>query len=245
VTEFDSSNVAFFVVDSTNILGYSSTIQDSGALQLSEDRTPLGASTERQTLLKTIAPVTIGQEGWFDDGAGLIDAALKSKRGVNQQILYAVEGGAIGTDIIGALATQTKYDPKPHKDGLTVVDAGWECQSYDRGLIVADLVSRTAAGNTQATPVHDVAADSAAGAQLYLACTALALGGYTNLIVQVMTSTNGSSWVVLDTFTALTLIGKERRVIAGAVRQYLAIAWAYTGSGSSPSWTGVVGVARN
>jgi hypothetical protein len=232
MTEIDSSNVAFFVVDSTNVLGYSSAINDTGALQKSEDRTPLGAGTARKAMMRSIDPVTLGQEGWFDDAAGLIDAALKTKRGVSQQILYAAEGGAIGSGVIGAVGPQTKYDPKPQKDGLTRVEASWECQSYDRGLIVADLIARGVAGNTQATPVHDVAADSALGAQLYLA-------------VPVMTSTNGSSWVVLDTFTTLTAIGKERRVVAGAVRQYLAIAWAYTGSGTGPSWTGAVGVARN
>ena len=125
MTEFDSSNVAFFLVDGYNILGYSSTISDPGAVSVTDDRTALGDSTKRSKVLSIIEPVTLGQEGFFDDATGLIDEALKTKRGVDQVLGYGVEGNTIGAGLVAAVGTQTRYDPKALKNALHRVAATW------------------------------------------------------------------------------------------------------------------------
>ena len=243
MAEYDSSQVAFFTVDGYSLLGWSAKLDDPGAKAVAVDRTPLGVSLERKSVLSLVEPVTITQEGWFDNAALASHEALSAKRGTSQVLAYGVTGNVIGRDFVGAVAGQSQYDPVTSKGDLHRFNASWECTEHDRGLIVAHLAARTAAGNTQATSV-DNAASSAGGAVLYLACTDLTLDGYTDLVVKVRHSTDNSTYTDLGTFTARTLIGAQRLVVAGTVNRYLAISWAYTDAGTDPSWTGLVGVRR-
>jgi hypothetical protein len=83
-----------------------------------------------------------------------------------------------------------------------------------------------------------------AGGAAYLQVTALSLGGYTNVVAKVRHSADDSSYVDLVTFAAKTAIGSERATVAGTVYRHLASSWAFTGSGSNPSVTFMVGFAR-
>lgn len=243
MTEYDSSNVAFFAVDEFQLLGFSSRVSDPGAAQKTAERMPLGESLQRKVILKGIEPVTIEQGGWFSTDAGATHEALAAKRGTAQLLAYGVSGNVIGRDFVGAQAAQAVYDPRIVKGDLVQTAARWECDEYERGLIVAHLAARTAAGHTQATPVTNDA-QTLTGAVAYLFCSALTLDGYTNVIVTVRDSDDNITYGDLASFTARTVPGAQRLVIAGTIEKYLAISWAYTGAGTSPTWTGLVGVAR-
>ena len=243
MAEYDSSDVAFFTVDGYSLLGFSSKISDPGAVQKTADRMPLGGSIERKALLSMIEPVTIEQEGWFNTDAAGPHAALDAKRGTTQVVCYGPNGNVIGRLFVGASAPQSKYDPRVVQGDLMRTGARWECTEYERGVIVAHLAARAAAANTQATPVDNGAATTT-GAVCYLVATDVTLDGAADLIVTVRKSTDNVNWFDLGAFTARTLIGTQRLVIAGAVPQYLAIAWAWGAGGTDPSWTGLVGVAR-
>ena len=243
MAEYDSSQVAFFTVDGYSLLGFSSRITDPGARLQTVDRTALGETVSRKKMLALIDPVTIAQEGFFDDAAAASHEALKNKRGTDQVLCYGVQGNAIGSHFVGAVAPQAKYDPLISKGDMHRTRAEWECTQRESGLIVAHLAARTTAGNTQATPVDNGAASST-GAVAYLAATALTLGGYTNLAVKVRDSADNVTYADIGSFTVRTTVGAERIVIAGTVRRYLAISWAWTGAGAGQSFTGLVGVAR-
>lgn len=78
----------------------------------------------------------------------------------------------------------------------------------------------------------------------YVACSALTLGGYTNLAVKVRHSQDDATYVDLVSFAALTATGAERKTVAGTVYRHLAASWAFTGSGGAHTATFVVGFAR-
>ncbi len=110
------------------------------------------------------------------------------------------------------------------------------------GYIVAPLAARTTAGNTQAT-YADMGA-SASAPKAFLIVTALDLDGYDSLTVTVQScATSGGSYDDETAFTAVTTTGGQTVTLAGTVNRYLAIKWAYAGTGTDPSWTGWVGVA--
>ena len=243
MAEYDSSDVAFFTVDGYELLGFSSTIRDSGAVQMTADRTPLGAALSRKRLLGIIEPVTIEQEGWFADDAVGPHTALDAKRGTTQVVTYGPEGNSVGRIFIGASSPQTRYDPIVAKGDAIRTGARWECTEYERGLLLATLTARAAAGNTQATSIDNGAA-SLTGAVAYLACTSLTLDGAADLVVKVRESADNINFTDLASFTALAAVGAQRLVIAGTVKQYLAISWAWGAGGTAPTWTGLVGIAR-
>ena len=122
--------------------------------------------------------------------------------------------------------------------------------SVDEGVILAPLAARTTAGNTQATK-HDNTAESHGGGYGYLQLTALALGGYTNLVVTLQHSTDNITYVdFTPAFTARTAVGAERITLPGVdadgnVYQYTAVKWAWTGSGTGQSATFMAGIVRN
>jgi hypothetical protein len=81
----------------------------------------------------------------------------------------------------------------------------------------------------------------------YLQVTAITLGGYTNVIVKLRHSVDNITFVDLVTFTAKIAIGAERIALAAgtAVNRYLSSSIAFTGAGSGPSCTYLVGFSRS
>lgn len=102
-------------------------------------------------------------------------------------------------------------------------------------------VNVTNAG-TAGTFVH---ANTIGGAAGYVSCSALTLGGYDDATVKIQHSQDNVTFVDLLTFTAITAAPHaERKVVQGTIHRYTASAIAFTGSGSSPSATFMVGLHR-
>jgi hypothetical protein len=81
----------------------------------------------------------------------------------------------------------------------------------------------------------------------FISCSALALGGYTDLSVKIQHSVDNAVWVDLVTFTPITAIrGAERVAVAPGttVNRYLSAIWAFTGAGAGPSAKFMVGFTR-
>lgn len=81
----------------------------------------------------------------------------------------------------------------------------------------------------------------------FVSCTALTLGGWTDLTVKVKHSADNVSFVDLLTFTPITTapIAERKTVAAGTtVNRYLAASWAFTGAGAAHTATFVVGFVR-
>lgn len=84
------------------------------------------------------------------------------------------------------------------------------------------------------------------GAVLDLHVTALALGGFTNVIITPVHSVDGAVFVPLGSaFAAVTVVGtSERKTVVGAVQRYVAIDGDWTGAGSGNSVTPYVAISR-
>jgi hypothetical protein len=96
-------------------------------------------------------------------------------------------------------------------------------------------------GGTGGT-VKQVSTQNGGSAQIQL--TSLTLGGHTNFAPRVLHSDDDATFVELVAFTALTAKGAERKTFSGDAYRYLACDWDFTGAGSSPSATFMIGVTR-
>ena len=118
--------------------------------------------------------------------------------------------------------------------------------TVNNAYVVAPLVARTTAGNTQSTYADMAVAATGGTARAFLVVTSLTLGGYTNLIVTVQScATSGGSYDDETAFTAVTAAGAESVALSGDVNRYLAVKWAWTGAGTGQSATFWVGVSRD
>lgn len=114
----------------------------------------------------------------------------------------------------------------------------------DHALMLAPLAARGAAGNTDATDV-EAPAQTTDGARLWVAVTALTLGGYTNLTVALRDSADGLSFAaVAGGSTTFTTAGGKMLYVPGTVRKYTSVSWAWTGTGTNPSATFVAALKR-
>jgi hypothetical protein len=243
---YGSGQVGFVLIDGYSLAPYLTELEDGHE-----------AKTEDTTVL-TLSAVTHGYagleefklslKGFYDDATGASDAALCTGVGVRRVVNYAVEGNTVGKAMVGfAGALQGSYrrgakNGELHKASVDFKGAG----EVEEGYIIAPLAARTTAGNTTATKVNCLA--SGTGGVAFLQCTALTLGGYTNLAIKLQDSANGTDFADITggAFTALTAApGKQRLAIAGAIRQYVAVAWSYVGAGSNPTGTWFVGLHKH
>jgi hypothetical protein len=116
---------------------------------------------------------------------------------------------------------------------------------FNYGYIVAPLAARTTAGNTQSTYADMGAAATGSAAQAFLVVTSISLGGYDSVTVTVQSSDDHVTFADETAFTTRSTIGAQSVTLADTTNRYLAIKWAYVGAGSSPTWTGFVGVSRD
>jgi hypothetical protein len=238
-----SDQVAFLLIDGYSLLGLTTEI--THAIEpVTEETHALGDTWVKHEYVN-LKRTTFAQSGFYDDAANQSNAALVSTIGSSRVLCYGLQGNTIGSHFVGfSGAMQANYERIASRGTLHRANANYQGDGQvDEGKILHALGTQTTAGNTQSTSVDNAASTSAGGAG-FLQISALTLGGYDNVVVKVRQSTNNSTWVDLMTFTAATARTAERVVIAGSVGRYLAVSWAYTGTGSSPSVTFMAGFAR-
>ncbi len=240
-----SNNVAFLLVDGYDLLGVSTNLTDN-LEALIQDTTPFGESweTKASTGLKK---ATLSQEGFFDDATGSNNAALNGQQGVSRVLCYGIEGNTVGQKFIGySGALQANFTRIATRGELHRANANYEGNGeVEEGRILHAHATQTADGDTEDTPVDNDAATTDGGSG-YLQVSALTLGGYDNIVITVRQSADGESWEDLTSFTAVTSApAKERKTLTGTVKQYLAVSWAFTGTGSDPSVKFMVGFKRD
>ena len=242
MARISSADVGYLLVSGMNVLSDTTMIEDTQEA-LIEETTCLGDSYEQQTYVG-VKRFSVSQEGFFNDAANAINAALITP-GTSKVLSYAPAGNTLGAKFISSPTVIANYVRQIARGALTKAKAMYESEgNHDEGKIVATLAARTTAGNTQAASLDNTAASSN-GCAATLQMTSLTLGGYTNIIVKLQDSADNSSFADIITFTAITAApAAERKTLTGSVRRYLAAAWAYTGSGSSQTATWTLGVAR-
>ena len=240
-----SSKDCVFLVDGYNLLGVTTQVTDS-VEAMTEDTTALGDTWEEHAYLG-IKRGSFSQQGFFDDAADSVNAALNEQQGVSRIICYGVEGNTSGQSFTGLQgAMQMKYERLASVGKLHRANAEYHGNGIvEDGKILHALAARTADGDTEASSV-DGAAATADGGSAYLHVTALTLGGYTNLTVTVRQSADNAVWEDLTVFTAVAAApSKERKAIVGNIKRYLAVSYAFTGAGADPSATFFAGLVRD
>jgi hypothetical protein len=236
-------DVGFFLVDGLNLLGFSADLSDS-VEAITDDAQPLNSAWP--------VPTPVGakkgefkQSGWFDDATNATHDAFNEQQAVSRVLCYGFESNTIGEAMTGfAGVYASKYTRIVSRNQLHRANADYQISgSVDEGVILHALGAETADGDTESTPV-DNSGSSADGGAGFLQVTAIDLDGYDDIAVTVLDSSDDVTYAELVAFTVRTAIGAERKTVAGTVNQYLAAAWAFTGTGTSPSVTFVAGFAR-
>jgi len=240
-----ADEVGLLLIDGYDVLGVTTQIEDNLEALLQETM-PFGASWAEQAFTG-LKKASLSQEGFYDDASNSSNTALSGQQGINRLLCYGIQGNVIGQHFIGySGAMQVNYSRIAARGEIHRANASYEGSGeVEEGLILHHHVARTADGDTEDTPVDNGAA-SADGGSAYLQVSALTLDGYDNIVIKIRQSADGEVWEDLTSFTAITVApAKERKVLTGAVKQYLAVSWAFTGTGSDPSVKFFVGFKRN
>jgi len=226
---------AFLLVGGRDIS--SDTFQlDEGLEQVITQSNGLGSTWEEHLPIGVARATLEASGGIYDDETDGIVDALQEQGSTRQLVSYGFAGDTIGQDAIhvdGDYAATWKRTAA--RDGLVMAHATHRLSGARlEGKILHGLDAETTAGDTESSSV-DNTTSSTGGATADLHVPALTLGGYTNVIVKVRHSTDDISYSDLITFTAVTTVSSERKTVAGTVNRYLAMSWAWTGSGSGQS----------
>lgn len=240
------SDDAFILVDGYDLTGFSTEFTDTKEAQLEETHTLGDAWVENAYV--GVKSANIQQSAFYDDAALATSAALVSSVGSTRVLSYGLEGNTIGKKMLcyqGALQTNVSRvvtRGELHKVNVQYQGSGQVSET----VILHDLSAETADGDTEAES-YDGAAQSASGGVAFLQVTALDLDGYDDVTITVVDDADnvgpfGSLVAFTNVSTAPTA---ERVTVAGTVERYLAVSWAFNGTGTSPSISFIVGFERS
>ncbi len=239
-----SSKDVILLIDGYNVLGQMTELTDAKEA-ITEDVTGFSDAWEQHEYVG-VQRYELSQNGFFNDAALSVNAAFNEKQGDSRVVCFGYEGNTAGKAFVGlGGAIETRFERIATQKNLHKANIQYICdgESSDGDILLA-LTAKTADGDTEAASI-DNGAESTGGAYVFLQVTALDLGGYDNIVVTVRSSTNDSDWANLQAFTAVTAAPAAQRILkTGTIPRYLAVSWAFTGTGSDPSATIFVGAAR-
>ena len=242
-----SSKDCVLLIDGFNVMGVNTELTHAKEAA-TEESTAFG-DTWQAHLAVGINRAEATQEGFYDDAAASINAALSGQQGVERIMSAGFAGNTIGRAVVGHKGNlQINYNRIASVNSLHRVNASYQSSGVvDEGLILHALTTRTAAGDTEATSVDGGAgAATAYGGAAYLHVTNV--GDCDDVVVKVRDSADDAAFADLVTFTAVAPTrGAERKTVAAgvdSVRRYLAVSWTFTNAGAAPTATFLVGFAR-
>lgn len=239
------SDDAWVLIDGYDVTSTSTELEQSVEAQIEETHGLGDAWIERDYV--GVKQWQITQNGFYDDAALSSNVALVSSVGSTRVMCYGLEGHTVGKKFVGgAGAVQTNFQRvvtrgELHKANATYQGSGrlWD------GVILHELSAETADGDTEGADSVDNAASSSNGGAWFVQVTALTLGGYTNLTVKLRHSADDITYADKDTATAVTAApAAEARTLTSTINRYTATSWDFTGTGTSPTATLFVGLAR-
>jgi hypothetical protein len=251
VPNYGSADVTWFYVDGYQLAGVTFGLEDSQSAE-TENKLVFGESLDHEDFTGGKS-YDVKHDGFFDDDAlsviTALDPAVGGKLGVEHLMAYAIAGNAAGRNCVcvrGAL--EATFKKMIQRGKFTKGSAAYKVNTaLDTAKLLAPRAARTTAGNTESASV-DNGASSASGGTLYLFGDVLTLGGYTSLSVKLRDAATTPTFADVSggAFTAVTTAPFcQALAISGTIRRHTAIAWSWNGSGSSPSWTGIVALVRN
>ncbi len=240
-----SNAVAFLLIDGHDILGVSTQFSDQVEAMI-EETTGFSDDWAQQDYIG-LKRAEFAQEGFFDDAANSAHVALNEQQGISRILCYGLSGNTLGegfTAFRGAM--QGNYNRIASRGELHKCSSAFQGNgAVDHGIILHPHGTETdATGDTEATP-HDNGAATIDGGTLYLQVSALVLGGYDDVEVQLLDSDDDITYSPVGDPITVTARGAYRLAIAGTIEEYTAIAWEFNGSGSGQSVKFMAGLIRS
>jgi len=248
MAKYGSADVGFLLVGPYNLTTVSSKIEDS-ATRATEDMTPFGTSTAVVAASPVVHFELTGHEGWYDDAADSINAAMIAMASTATILMMAVSGNTRGRRAVctsGAIRTGYKRSfavGEYHKASMELAVTGVR----DECTIVHEHVLETSDGNNETYDIDlGATGGGTTGCNIYLSCTQLALTGSTNLIVTFEDSSDAITYVTQTAMTALTTVGAEYKASTDqTINRYVAAKWVFTGLAGTPTATFALAVKVN
>ena len=256
MTKYNSANCGYLLLGKYDLLNITTTLEDN-ASDPTVETTPFGTAAASYGKPGVKHYEITGHTGWYDDTVGSLDTAMIDLAAGENVFMFAFEGNTdpdAPTDIPvhascagGALKTAYKRVATLgdyHKANMELAVSG----ALDMAAHIVAALSIKGAGNvngdTEANRIDLVAAGhaaGAAGANVYLACTSLTLGGAADLTVTFTDSAAGAVFLDHTVMTALVAAGAEKKVSTDmTVNRYLACKWVWGaggGGGTTGTWT--------
>ncbi len=186
--------------------------------------------------------------GFYDDASNASNDALNERQGTSDVVVFGMAGTAIGSAAIGMSGqfavnfNRTATRGQLHKFSGEYLNTGVVEENV---IILHALGAESGDGDEEANSI-DNSASSASGGSGYLEVTALTDGGYDDITVRVIDSSDDITFGELVSFTATTAAPSAERVtVSGTVERYVSTDWSWTGSGSGESATFLSGFVRN
>lgn len=243
MSRFSSADVGFLLADGMNILGDMTDLEDTREAML-EETTVLGDAWQSHAYVG-VSRYELQQNGFYNDAENRSNAALVSP-GASVILCFAPEGNTKGKKAICGNLVQVDYKRQISRGALHKAAATYQSEdAEDDAVIIHELAAETADGDTEASAV-DGTAQSSSGGVAYLQVTAIDLDGYDDVTIKVLDDAdNSGSFSELVAFDDVSAIGAQRKEVAGTVERYLAVSFAFNGTGTSPSITFMVAFKRN
>jgi hypothetical protein len=196
---------------------------------------------DSKTYIPGLKDGSISAEGLHETAAGSTDPVLASALGATagQIVSLLLQGQTQGGRAKIGRAELTGYDTSSPVSDIVSVSAEFQGdEGIWGGVVLSPLSAKTATGN--GTTQDDTAATTA-GWVANLHCTVVSGTTPTNT-VKVQHSVDGTTWVDLGTFTAITAAGSQQLTGTGTVNRYVRAI--HTIGGTTPSFTFAVTFAR-
>ncbi len=245
MAKFGGADCAFFLVDGYPLLSVLTEISDEQEA-ITEDAKPLGSRYPQPTPTgDTQAALT--QNGFFDDAADSVNAALSDQQQVARVVNYGFEGNVAGKYCVGLSGSYaSKYTRVSSRGALHKANASYAVAGVvERPLILHDLIAEAGDGNTEGAKSVDNGALSANGGSGYVQVPTITLSGRPSVTPKVRHSTDDITYADLIAFTAVAARAAERKTVAGTVNRHLASSWVWGGAGGTPAFTFLIGFHRN
>lgn len=246
MAKYSSADVAFLLVDGYNLLGVTTDLEEDSEALLEESH-GLGEAWQKHAGVG-LQKAALSQQGFYDDAADSVNAALSGQQQTSRIVCYGFEGNTIGKRFVGlAGAFGAMYKRVANRGALHKANAQYTVTGQkDQGVILHALSAETGNGNTEGASSQDAGTSSANGGAGYFQLPALTLGTATNLTAKVRHSADDVTYADLVTFAAVIAGPNAQRVsVAGTVNRHLASSWTFGGTpGGGTTATFAVGFAR-
>ena len=225
------------IIDSTDLSAYLNSAEPSRTADVGETTT-FGTSGDAKTYITGEKDATVSFGGFFDSTA---DNIIQGLIGTNDKVAVIGFDGVDATDdcMFGKGVT-TNYGISSPVGDVVAVTFDLQASGFFSGSVLENATV-TATGNGTA---RDNGSSTANGGGAFIVATTVS-GSTPSLTAKITHSADNVTYADLVTFTALTSAGAEVKEIASGttINRYLKVV--YTVSGTTPSFSVIVGLGRN